>query len=74
MSDLTENPIYADLHESYKHLIGLDVTSSYFRSAMAKLFFESPFIVDGHEKLYGEQSIFNFMKALVDQKAAAPIF
>jgi hypothetical protein len=41
---------------------------------MDKLYFESPYIVQGHEKLYGEESIFNFVKALVDEKAAAPIF
>jgi hypothetical protein len=38
------------------------------------LYFESPYIVEGHEKLYGEQSIFNFIKQLVDNKAAAPVF
>ena len=41
---------------------------------MDKLYFESPYIVDGHVKLYGEESIFNFVRALVDEKAAAPMF
>ena len=41
---------------------------------MDKLYFESPYIVDGHQKLYGEESIFNFVRALVEEKAAAPMF
>ena len=41
---------------------------------MDKLYFESPYIVEGHEKLYGEESIFDIVKALVDVEAAAPIF
>ena len=41
---------------------------------MDKLYFESPYIVDGHQKLYGEESIFDFVRVLIDEKAAAPIF
>jgi hypothetical protein len=52
----------------------LEVSSSYYKAAMDKLYFESLYIVDGHEKLYGEESVFNFVKALVDEKAAAPMF
>jgi hypothetical protein len=53
----------------------LEVTSTYYKTAMIKLFyFDSPYIVDDHVKLYGEESVFNFVKALVDEKAAAPMF
>ena len=41
---------------------------------MDKLYFESPYIVEGHEKLYGEESVFDFVRALVEEEAAAPIF
>ena len=41
---------------------------------MEKLYFESPYIVDGHKKLYGEVSIFNLARAFTDEKAAGPIF
>jgi hypothetical protein len=41
---------------------------------MDKLYFESPYILDDHKKLYGEETIFDLVKALVDEKAAAPIF
>jgi hypothetical protein len=55
-------------------MANLEVSSSYYKAAMDKLYFESPLIVDGHEKLYGEESVFNFVKALVVEKAAAPLF
>ena len=41
---------------------------------MDKLYFESPYIVEGHQKLYGEESIFDFVRAMVEEKAAAPTF
>ena len=41
---------------------------------MDKLYFESPYIVEGHEKLYGEESVFDFVRALVEEEAAAPVF
>ena len=41
---------------------------------MDKLYFESPYIVEGHKKLYGEESIFDFVLAMVEEQAAAPIF
>ena len=72
--DLREDQTRADIHDSYKQLVQLEVTSSYYKAAMDKLYFESPYIVQGHAKLYGEESIFNFVKALIDEKAAAPIF
>jgi hypothetical protein len=74
IGDLREDQAKADIHDSYKKLVQLDVTSRYYKAAMDKLYFESPYIVDGHKKLYGEESTFNFVKALVDEKAAAPIF
>ena len=43
-------------------------------AAMDKLYYESPYIVEGHQKLYGEESIFDFVRAMVEEKAAAPIF
>ena len=55
-------------------MLNLEVTSGYYTAAKDKLFFESPYIVDGHKKLYGEESVFNLVKTLVDEKAAAPIF
>ena len=55
-------------------MTSLDVTNTYFTSAMDKLFYESPYIVDGHEKLYGEESPFNYVKGLVEVKAAGPVF
>ena len=44
------------------------------KTATDKLYFESPYIVDGHKKLYGEVSIFDLAKPLIDEKAATPIF
>ena len=41
---------------------------------MEKLYFQPPYIVDGHKKLYGEESIINFGKVLIDEQAAGPIF
>jgi hypothetical protein len=53
----------------------LEVTSTYYKTAERKLFyFNSPYIAENHKKLYGEESVFNFVKALVDKKAAAPMF
>ena len=59
---------------SFRYMASLDVTNTYFMAAMEKLYHESPYIVDGHEKLYGEETPFNFVKALVEGKAAAPLF
>ena len=74
IGDLREDYIKADLQDSYHYMVGLEITSSYYKAAMDKLYFESPYIVDGHEKLYGEESIFDFVKALIDVEAAAPMF
>ena len=74
IGDLREDYIKADLQDSYHYMVGLEVTSSYYKAAMDKLYFESPYIVDGHEKLYGEESTFDFVKALIEVEAAAPMF
>ena len=74
MSDLRQDEVKADIQDSYHYMVGLNVSSSYYKAAMDKLYFESPYIVDGHEKLYGEESIFDFVKALIDVEAAAPMF
>ena len=74
IGDLRQDQIKADIQDSYHYLVSLEVTSTYFKAAMDKLFFESPYIVEGHEKLYGEESIFDFVRALIDEEAAAPIF
>ena len=55
-------------------MVGLEVTSTYYKAAMDKLYYESPYIVEGHEKLYGEESVFDFVKALIDEEASAPMF
>ena len=74
IGDLRQDQIKADIQDSYHYLVSLEVTSTYFKAAMDKLFFESPYILEGHEKLYGEESIFDFVRALIDEEAAAPIF
>jgi hypothetical protein len=43
-------------------MTSLEATNDYFVAAMDKLYYQSPYIVDGHQKLYGEESIFNFVK------------
>jgi hypothetical protein len=56
-------------------MTSLEVTSTYYKTAERKLFyFDSTYIAEGHKKLYGEESVFNIVKALVDKKAAAPMF
>jgi len=55
-----------DLLASMNYMAGLEITSGYFKTAMDKLYHSEPYIVDGHEKKYGEESVFNFIKALVD--------
>lgn len=65
ISDLRQDQIKADIHDSYLYLVGLEVSSKYYKSAMDKLYYESPLIVDGHEKLYGEESIYDFVSELV---------
>ena len=74
VNDLREDQLRSDFLESLSQLVNLEMTSMYFEKANEKIFSESPLIVEGHEKLYGEESIFNFMKALVDDKAASQIF
>ena len=59
---------------SFRYMTSLDVTNTYFTSAMDKLFYESPYIVDGHQKIYGEETPFNYVKGLVEVKAAGPVF
>ena len=48
ISDLRQDQIKADIHDSYLYLVGLEVSSKYYKSAMDKLYYESPLIVDGH--------------------------
>ena len=74
IGDLRKDELKADIHDSYLYLVSLEVTEGYYTAAMDKLFYESPYIVDGHEKLYGEESIFDFVRALVEEQAAAPMF
>ena len=52
----------------------LEVTNTFFTEAMDKLFHDGPYIVEGHQKLYGEESIFDIVKTLVEQQAAGPVF
>ena len=52
----------------------LEVTNTFYATAMEKLFHDGPYIVDGYEKQYGEVSIFDFVKTLVDEEAAGPVF
>jgi hypothetical protein len=75
IGDLTnDNVNRRDLLQSMRYMGNLDVTKSYFTAAMGKLYYQSPYIIDGHEKLYGEESVFNFIKTLVDGKASGPFF
>ena len=60
--------------DSIKYLTNLEVTSTYFASAMDKLYFEEPYISEGSTTLYGQQSVNNLIKTLENEKAAAPIF
>ena len=60
--------------DSIKYLTSLEVTSTYFASAMDKLYFEEPYISEGSTTLYGQQSVNNLIKALENENAAAPIF
>ena len=66
VNDLREDQVRSDFLDSLSQLVDLEMTSIYFEIAQDKIFSESPLIVEGHEKLYGEESIFNFMKALVE--------
>ena len=52
----------------------LEVTNTFYATAMEKLFHDGPYIADGYEKQYGEVSIFDFVKTLVDEEAAGPVF
>jgi len=75
INDLTTNDENRmSLLNSFRYLVGLEVSNIYFTSAMDKLYFESPYIVDGHQKIYGEETPFNYIKELVDVKAAGPLF
>ena len=60
--------------DSIKYLTSLEVTSTYFASAMDKLYFEEPYISEGSTTLYGQQSVNNLIKALENENAASPIF
>ena len=79
MGDLLEDLTKDDenrlsLLTSYRYMTSLETTNTYFMAAMDQLYFESPYIVDGHEKIYGEETPFNFIKGLVEVKAAGPAF
>ena len=74
VSDLTEDANRHDLYKSTMYLMNLEVTNTFFTQAMERLFHEGPYIVEGHQKLYGEDSIFDIVKTLVDQQAAGPVF
>ena len=41
---------------------------------MEKLFHDGPYIGDGYKKQYGEESVFDIVKTLVDEEAAGPVF
>ena len=69
-TDINRHDLLASLH----YMTGLEVTSGYFNTAMDKLYYSEPYIIDGHEKIYGEESIFNFIKALVEVQASGPMF
>ena len=74
VSDLREDQLRSDFLKSLSQIFDLEKTSTYFKKAQDEIFYESPLIVEGYEKLYGEESIFNFVNALVDDKAASSIF
>jgi hypothetical protein len=48
IADLRQDKLKADIYDSYHYLVSLDVTSVYYKAAMDKLYFESPYIVNGH--------------------------
>ena len=52
----------------------LEVTNRFFTTAMEKLFHDGPYIGDGYEKQYREDSIFDIVKILVEEEAAGPVF
>ena len=74
VDDLTLDTNKHDLYKSTMYLTTLEVSNSFFTAVIDKLFHDGPFIVDGHQKLYGEESVADIIKTLVDQEAAAPIF
>jgi hypothetical protein len=74
VSDLTEDINRNDFYKSLMQMTTLEVTNSFFSAAMEKLFYEGPYISDGHEKEYGEESVFDIVKTLVDEEAAGPVF
>ena len=73
VSDLTLDANRQDLFKSVMYMTTLEVTNTYFTAAMDKLKHEGAYIVN-NEKLYGEESVFDIVKTLVDEEASAPIF
>ena len=67
MSDLTEDVNRHDLYKSTMYLTTLEVTNTFFTQAMDRLYHDGPYIEEGHQKLYGEDSIFDIVKTLVEQ-------
>ena len=74
VADLRLDSNKATMLDSIKYLTTLSVTSTYFVSAMEKLYFQEPYISEGSTKLYGEESVFDMIKSLENDKAAGPIF
>ena len=74
VADLRTDSNKADMIDSIKFLTNLEVTSTYFASAMDKLYFEEQYISEGSTTLYGQQSVNDLFMALENEKAAAPIF
>ena len=74
VGDLTEDINRHDLYKSVMYMTTLEVSNTYFTAAMDKLLYEGPYIVDGHQKLYGEESVFDIVKTLVDEEAAGSVF
>ena len=75
VNDLTQDyENKQNLLTSFRYMTGLEVTNSYFMAAMNQLYSESPYFVNGHEKLYGEETIFNLMRGMVVLEAAGPVF
>ena len=74
VTDLRTDENKGDMIDSIKYLTTLEGTTTYFTAAMDKLYFEQPYISENSVKLYGQESIYNFMQVLEVDQAAAPIF
>ena len=67
VADLRTDSNKAEMIDSIKYLTNLEVTSTYFASAMDKLYFEEPYISEGSTTLYGQQSVNDLFKALENE-------